>query len=932
MKTKSTFFGHEVRNNIARNAATTPSGVVEKERLVREAAPWADLPLEQLWSRVFGPTINRSWMVWSNGHCPDCLKPVVMYDWKIDAVKRPWKLACQHCHSAFPKNDFKAFYESGLDGSGVFDHSKADRKLLFNTEHPDPADPLHMHGVDDGTGFVRDGNTWRFIGAYLVYGEWKQFILAAINALAAAYVVTGDRGYARRAVVLLDRVADVFPGFDYINQGLVYEKPLSAGYVSVWHDANMEQADLLIAYDQVFDAIAGDAELIDFLSAKAKQTGNANPKRTATDIQKNINERLIAEPLSHPEKIHANFPALHAIIVTTRAILGWENTSERASLYAYWADMLKRMSAIDGVTGEKGLQTYTHITLRWTAKAISLFMLADSGFIAEMVKRVPNFGRTFRFHIDTWCGDKNFYPNEGDAAWFGAPSPEYLGLGGLRSSAPSAGGVGKHYNKPIGSGKSPGAVPSMDRLIWELYGATGDTDFIRLLVQENQGKFEDAVFDLTLADNAGVVAQIKETLDREGKALNVSHCVNLEKWHLAILRSGQPGKQRAVWLDYDTGGLHAHQDGLNMGLIAKGLDLMPDAGYPPVQFGGWDTQKARWYYHTAAHNSVVVDGKTQSNRGYGVPLPGFTRVWSQTPTLKSVFAVAPALYGIPRYERSLLMVDLSDDDFYAVDLFHVVGGSDHAKFIHSTYSEMTTQGLNLAPGADFGGGTLLRNFKGDASPGQGWSADWKVQDKFNVLPEPRDIHLKYTDLTHGAQACTHEGWYVAGPYSSVEETWLPRIMLRRQGAPGLGSLFAGVFEPYVGKSNIASIKRLDAGTAPEASSAAIEVTLADGRRDVILYQHSGHADWKVKADGHAALIRYDAQGRVERVATSKAYHVEASGLELTVEAYCTHLEIVLDHSDPNHVKARAVSSDLCDIWGIEKLTFNGQNLLSTLQR
>ena len=54
-----------------------------------------------------------------------------------------------------------------------------------------------------------------------------------------------------------------------------------------------------------------------------------------------------------------------------------------------------------------------------------------------------------------------------------------------------------------------------------------------------------------------------------------------------MLRSGRGREARAAWLDYDSGGRHGHADALNLGLFAKGLDLLPDFGYPPVQYGGW---------------------------------------------------------------------------------------------------------------------------------------------------------------------------------------------------------------------------------------------------------------------------------------------------------------------------------------------------------
>jgi len=58
----------------------------------------------------------------------------------------------------FPTNDFEAYYRSGLDEHGVFDPKRADRALLFNTQHPDPNDPLHRFGVDDGTGYAEGEN------------------------------------------------------------------------------------------------------------------------------------------------------------------------------------------------------------------------------------------------------------------------------------------------------------------------------------------------------------------------------------------------------------------------------------------------------------------------------------------------------------------------------------------------------------------------------------------------------------------------------------------------------------------------------------------------------------------------------------------------------------------------------------------------------
>src|SRR5690606_17823559 len=129
----------------------------------------------------------------------------------------------------FPTNDFKAYYDSGLDEGGVFDEARADRSLLFNAAHPDPNDPLHLFGVDDGHGYVNEkGERWLFVATYLIYGQWKQAVLGGISQLSAAWAVTGEPEYARKAGILLDRVADLYPTFDFKTQGILYEGPGSA--------------------------------------------------------------------------------------------------------------------------------------------------------------------------------------------------------------------------------------------------------------------------------------------------------------------------------------------------------------------------------------------------------------------------------------------------------------------------------------------------------------------------------------------------------------------------------------------------------------------------------------------------------------------------------------------------------------------------------
>jgi oligo-alginate lyase len=219
MKYKSTFFRAATLEKMRRNAEKSPL----KASVLQNAEQWNRLSLDDLWGAVFGPEPQRSHMVLSYGWCPSCKQITDKYGWVLDPFARDWKLTCPACHESFPKNDFGAFYRSGLDPHGVFRQALADRSLLFNTNAPDPADPKHMFGVDDGTGYREGKDRWMFVGTYLLQ-SWERYFYAGILSLARAFILTGDMSYARRCGVLLDRVSDLWPDFDFFEQGVMYEE------------------------------------------------------------------------------------------------------------------------------------------------------------------------------------------------------------------------------------------------------------------------------------------------------------------------------------------------------------------------------------------------------------------------------------------------------------------------------------------------------------------------------------------------------------------------------------------------------------------------------------------------------------------------------------------------------------------------------------
>lgn len=807
MKTRSVFAPSHLAERARANAARYPWAAEMREAVLCQAEPFLRFSDDELWEMMFGCTISRSWMVWSNGYCPACKGDVPMYNWQIDALKHPWKVRCPHCRQFFPTNDFYAFYRSGLDEHGVFDPARADRALLYNLEHPSPADPLYRFGVDDGEGYVEGERRWRFIGAYLVYGQWKQLVLGGIKSLAAAYVLTGEREYAHRAGVLLDRVADLYPTFDFGTQGLVYEGRGRAGYVSTWHDACEETRELALAYDQVFEALRDDERLVSFLARKAQAFKLDNPKATFADIQHNIEERILRDALAHRYKIESNYPRTDIAILIIQMILGWP--ANRAEVMAHLDAVLDKVTAVDGVTGEKGLAGYSAYVIQGLAQFLALCNRMEPSFLADLLQRHPRLAQTYRFHLDTWCLGQ-YYPSCGDSGAFAEKCEQYVG---------------------VRFDPQPGVEPSGYTFLWDLYRLTGDVGYVQALYRANGNRVEGLPHDLFVEEPTAIQQGVAEVIAREGTTLKVGS-VNKQEWHLAILRSGQGEAERALWLDYDTGGRHSHADGMNLGLYALGLDLLPDFGYPPVQYGGWESPRARWYTMTAAHNTVVVDGLDQR------PGAGKTTLWLQGEGYQAVCVSGPELIGGLQYERTVALVDLSPRDFYVLDIFRVVGGMDHAKFLHSHFGRIRTQGLTLRPAEDYGYGTQMRAFAVDPDPPIGWGVEWEIEDRHGYLPPGAPVHLRYIDLTYGAQAYTCEGWVSVGGFTGNREAWIPRIMVRRRGEAPLATTFVGIIEPYEHSSRIAAVRRLPleapSGEAYPDSYVALEVRLVDGRRDLIV--------------------------------------------------------------------------------------------------
>ncbi len=449
--------------------------------------------------------------------------------------------------------------------------------------------------------------------------------------------------------------------------------------------------------------------------------------------------------------------------------------------------MVEKATAVDGVTGEKGMTAYTAGAVAGMAEFLALGERARPGFLEAALAAHPRLRDMFRFHVDTWCIG-HYYPNSGDSGWFAGRHDTYAGVA---------------FSNEID------LRPSLYSFLGGLAAATADPAYLQAVYGANGRTTEGLPYDLFARDPLALARAVRDAVDRSGADVQ-QPSVRKDAWRIAILRSGSGGHARAAWVTSRVGGNHMHFDGMHLGLFARGLDLLPDFGYPPVNYGGWGSPRALWYRTAASHNTVLVDGGEQREAAAS------TTLWADGSMLKAMRFSSPEMAGVSRYERTVLLVDASEEAFYLVDLFRVSGGREHCYTLHAAFGTARLEGAAPAAAREDDIPAWLRALPvralaRDPSPGPAWSVEWRIDDRFGYLRAGADTRLRCTVLTAETEAWTAEAWIsVCG--SRNEEAWIPRMTQRRVSSGGgpLDSLFVNVLEPHGGRPAIRSVRRLAA--------------------------------------------------------------------------------------------------------------------------
>ena len=836
VKQRSSIYTEEKRRHIRRNLERYEWARAQRAAAVRSAQVWLDMPDEDLWRMVPEQALPRSTSVNIHLGCPGCGRATFKHGpkpYRHDWRKRPWKIECPECGEVWPKNDFAAYYESGKGPGWVFDPQRADRSLLFNLGHPDPGDPLHKYGVDDGFGFRTEDGVFFLVGYYTAWGPWQD-LKKAVEALGEAYLLTDDPAYAHKAGLILDRLADMYPAYDFMpygRLGMTFShggSNLGKWEGTIWSNWMAQRA--VRCYDKVFPGLAAAEGLVPFLHSLQERHGGGGDKSSLAALHRNIRTGLLDEVvravlncnIRGNEGMSQCTMALTAIVmddpVRTPQLLDWLFQPRRSASVPYGSGeeltggdlphILASKVDRDGM-GNEAAPGYATFWLDYLKEVAAIIADYDGYDRHDVYRDSRAFREMFLARIRIACLDRHT-PQIGDSG------------------------------RTCGTGR----VGWSPALFAEGFRYTRDPRLARAAVLAAADRGSLLRGPVTDPEPETWVEKIKAA----AHALpTTSGSRNLAGYGLAVLEHGQGEDGTALWLYYGRNSGHGHADRLNIGLYYRGLNLIPDMGYPE-HCTVWP-KRLGWTMHTASHTTVLVDRAPQERDWGGRPV-----AFLGTPGVQFVDVSSPGVYSqCSEYRRQCVLVDAGGGEPYVVDVFRVSGGDEHAFSFHGPEGEpvrecgsLTAQGQGTLAGEDvafgqFYDGAMSSRYRGSGfmylydvergPAGDRFALDWPVIDTWGARAgRPGTAHLRWTMLGSEGELVLAHG---DPPYLRHGKPKQLRYGLVFRRGESLSSEFVSVLEGYVDHRLVERCSRLTV-TGADRKGVALRVVLPEGVVDTIL--------------------------------------------------------------------------------------------------
>jgi len=809
------------------------------DKIVREADEWVARPDHLPWEMIPPSDIPRAFNSSFDG-CPVHGTGYFKhgnYSWKMDPFGKPWKLVCPVGGEEYPSNDFMAYYKT------------RDRSLLTG-DFP-----------DDGWGWLKPGDEKKhWFAAYYCHWLWLNYIVPSVDKLALAYQVTGDEKYARKAIVMLDRIAELYPSMDHNKQSR-YAAEFSPSYRGkivnlIWETGLV--STLTSAYDNVFDVLAADG-------AFTPPDGDDSPLagKTNAEIRRNIEQNLLQVAVQgvFDGTIRGNYGMHQRTLLKLAVVLQDDDLTKRVCDY-----ILNNSSgdlsvegfnyALDNLVLREGIafESAPGYCLSWSANLATVGDLLDK--LGVDIFADPKFKWMFTAYLQLRVLDK-FTPAIGD------------------SGSVASGAIG------LPSGLARMCLRKFD-----------DSVFARYLL--HRGIFAEKSFE-SYADLKFPILEEGELAESaEGAPDPSAGSRNLGGYGLAIMEAGAGDDQVGASVYYGPAEAgHAHYDRLSLELYGYGRKLIPDLGYP--QFAAEAKDPAAWERNTLSHCTVTVNASRQATKRKGI-----LNDFSITPDVKLLDVSAPDAYpDLEEYRRVLLLLGGESESPYLVDFFIVKGGQFHDYSLHGFDGEFRTEGIELSPVQEKGtlaGEDVPYSFLYDdpdlekpgktrsyhsylgsgysylysvqrAVPAGTWAATWADKECGIRAIFPRQ------DLTEAVIASGNPPKRPGSPES------LKYVLVRNSGAGGLASRFSCVLQPFRTGDAPLKVRRI-----PSDGGDLLEIKGPHGTDYVYLAGDSRNTVevGGLSISGACAVLRMDSAGRLKSAFVSGGGHVR-QGL-LSVEA------------------------------------------------
>ncbi|HJN16647.1 MAG TPA: heparinase II/III family protein, partial [Armatimonadota bacterium] len=726
------------------------------DRIIESARSIAANTDEQLWGLMADTSIKREYYVNQNRGCPVCGLKIkefeVFHPWILKPLERPFKMACPSCEGVFPSNDFAAGELTGGD-------------------YP-----------DDGTGYAAGEDTYHFIGEY-VHFAYRTGYQGKLRALTQGVVLTEDPEIAHKASVMVLRAAQQFPNSEDRQERAFKEHwGHRSGCVtdSIW--SSYEGRQYGQAYDAVWPFLDADEELLALARREIPEI------ETPDDLRLYIEENLLRRVAQAycDEAILGNAGYHHKGLAWLLLALD----DDESTRFPNCRDLLEYVYyRIYGA-----LRYFPNLLGRDGSS------LESPGYNASrlnMVGATPVLERYFDQHPGV---PRDRYPNMWDDPRFEAQFDYYTDYMLLDRWLPTVGDTtgGPVVPEPVARQKLSVVSPGIAAAAWAKY----QTPKLATVAYGLDDKPPSPSLweDLPLDELAAARADAPENLKRR---TNVQ-----DDYGLVFLRSGEGDAARVLWAWYGKTLSHAHDDKLMIGLVGKGVDLLPDLGYPK----SWD-HAGRWESNALTHNTITVDG---------VAFPA-GRVRGQLQMLGNIPGLQVAEVAAGDVSRRLLaMVDVDDEDFYVVDLFDVRAGSEQTLSYHGPQATVVVGGVELeiqaggtAAGADIAFGEPLVDAAGtethtplahmtDVERGEP-TGPYRID---YALGDEADTHVRLHQFPEAGTALV----LGTGSPPSQPDAYRVRYGLQmRSGAAPLASRYLTVTEPYCVAPVLDSVERLAAG-------------------------------------------------------------------------------------------------------------------------